>query len=136
MTSQIKRTDSQTFKLLLPSSRAATQRQATTPHIQARPALQEDSKGECHLNETCKGPFKGKGAWPHLLEDASIALVPEQDEELAQLRPLCQQLQRWRQLQHVRSQRLVLVRAALPDARALEGLQQIPQCLQSTLNQQ
>ena len=60
----------------------------------------------------------------HLLEDCSIRLMSEQDEQLAQLRSFRQQLILGHQLQHMRSQRLVLVRGALPYARPLGGLQQ------------
>ena len=55
----------------------------------------------------------------HLLKDACIALVPQQDEYLAQLGRLRQQLPRGQQLEYMRRQRLVLIWAPLPDARAL-----------------
>ena len=54
----------------------------------------------------------------HLLKDACIALVPQQDEYFAQLSSLRQHLPSGQQLQNVRRQCFVLVWAALPYARA------------------
>lgn len=59
---------------------------------------------------------------PHLLQDARVALVAKQHEQLRQLRRIAQ-LRRLRlHAQQVLGQRLILARAALPDARTLGSL--------------